>query len=101
MKHLIIATILLTGLTAPSAVAQADTDLGEACAEAAESGSIELPEGMSVEAAKSICACMAEEASEDVASEIIVSLETYELDARMGALSEEATAIFGTCASNA
>lgn len=101
MKHLIIATALFTGLTAPIAFAEPDSELGKACIDAAESRTIELPEGMSVESAKRICACMGAEASEDLAEEIIASLDTHELDARMSALSEEATALFGTCASNA
>lgn len=101
MKHFIIACTVLAGLTLPTALAEndPDVDLGTVCTEAAETGKIELPEGMSVEAAKSICACMGEEASGDVAKEIVASLEVYELAARMSELSEEATQLFGTCAS--
>ena len=91
-------SIALSALLLALSVATASADVGGACASAAENGDIELPEGMSAEVAASVCACLGENASGDVADEFMASLEIYDLDERMGSLSDEALAVFNSCA---
>ena len=97
MKQSQIASMLALGLLSPMAFAD-DNDLSTACVQAAENGDIELPEGMTTDTAKKICACMGEKASKEIADEVKASLATYDLAERMSALSEEAAALFGQCA---
>lgn len=74
-------------------------ELADACTKAASTGAIDLPEGMTVEQAGAVCACMDENSNEAVAAEFLESLSIKPLEERMSSIGEEATAIFNSCAS--
>jgi len=74
-------------------------ELGDACTEAANTGAIDLPEGMTVEQAGAVCACMDENSNEAVAADFMQSLSIKPLEERMSSISAEATAVFESCTS--
>ena len=91
-----ITTIALAALG--FGVTSAVADVGATCTQAAENGDIELPDGMSVDDAVAVCSCIGENASGDIADEFMESMSIYDLDERMSSLSDEASAVFASCA---
>ena len=88
--------VAVMAAAAPTALAG---DFASACTEAAQSGAIELPEGMDADTAEAVCGCLGANASADMTPELMASLDIYALDERMASLSPEAVAVFDSCAS--